>query len=148
MKVILNLKLSKIGKIGDIVDVASGFARNYLIPKKLAFEANSKNISVLNNIKKKKENLEKKTVNSAKNLATKIEATDFVINLKVGKNNKVFGAITNLDIETMLKEKGFLIKKHDILMRDPIRKCGTYKINIKLHPKIIAEINLLVISNN
>jgi large subunit ribosomal protein L9 len=144
IKVMLKSNIPNLGTIGTIKEVAAGFARNYLLPKKLVVEINKKNIS---NIKKSIEQTKQheiKLINIAKKLATKIEQLKLCTQIKIGNNNKTFGLITNSKIANLLYSNGFKIDKHKIILHTNINKVGKYIINVKLHPQVIAKINLLV----
>jgi large subunit ribosomal protein L9 len=146
IKVMLTSNIQNIGNIGTIKEVSKGFARNYLIPKKLAIEINKKNI---NKVKKNIERIkydEVRLINIAKELATKLNKLKLFTQIKIGDNNKTFGVITKAKIAHLLHDSGFQIDKHQIILHKDIKEVGEYTINIKLHPKVTAQFNLSVIN--
>jgi len=146
MKVILKEDVKNLGKMGDIVNVAEGHARNFLIPKKLAVEAITKNIKALELQKKviqKKANKEK---NSAQALSEKIAALNLTIKAKAGEEEKLFGSITSMDIAAELKNEGIDIDKKKISIDEPIKRLGAYTVGVKVHPDITTQLNITVIA--
>ncbi|PIW89536.1 MAG: 50S ribosomal protein L9, partial [Nitrospirae bacterium CG_4_8_14_3_um_filter_44_28] len=134
MKVILKEDVKNLGKMGDMVNVAEGHARNFLIPQKLAVEAITKNIKALELQKKviqKKANKEK---NSAQALSEKIAALNLTIKAKAGEEEKLFGSITSMDIAAELKNEGIDIDKKKISIDEPIKRLGAYTVGVKVHP--------------
>lgn len=145
MKVILKDDVKNVGKIGEIVDVADGFARNYLLPKGLAVEANTRNIRSLEHEKRIIEEMAKKREDSAQRLASKISAMSLVIKAKAGEDGKLFGSITNMDIAEALRAKGVEIDKKKISVEEPIRRLGSYTVSVKVHREISAQLNIEVV---
>ncbi|NCO83710.1 MAG: 50S ribosomal protein L9 [Nitrospirae bacterium] len=146
MKVILKEDVKNLGKMGDIVNVAEGHARNFLIPQKLAVEAITKNIKALELQKKviqKKANKEK---NSAQALSEKIAALNLTIKAKAGEEEKLFGSITSMDIAAELKNEGIDIDKKKISIDEPIKRLGAYTVGVKVHPDITTQLNITVIA--
>jgi len=117
VKVILKDDMKKVGKMGDIINVADGYARNYLIPRGLAAEANTKNIKSLEHEKRIVEDKAKKLKNSAQDLASRISATTLVIKAKAGDEEKLFGSVTTMDIAEALRSEGIEIDKKKILLK-------------------------------
>ncbi|PIP70665.1 MAG: 50S ribosomal protein L9 [Nitrospirae bacterium CG22_combo_CG10-13_8_21_14_all_44_11] len=146
MKVILKEDVKNLGKMGDIVNVAEGHARNFLIPQKLAVEAITKNIKALELQKKviqKKANKEK---NSAQALSEKIAALNLTIKAKAGEEEKLFGSITSMDIAAELKNEGIDIDKKKISIDEPIKRLGAYTVGVKVHPDITTQLNITVVA--
>ncbi|PIV66307.1 MAG: 50S ribosomal protein L9 [Nitrospirae bacterium CG01_land_8_20_14_3_00_44_22] len=146
MKVILKEDVKNLGKMGDMVNVAEGHARNFLIPQKLAVEAITKNIKALELQKKviqKKANKEK---NSAQALSEKIAALNLTIKAKAGEEEKLFGSITSMDIAAELKNEGIDIDKKKISIDEPIKRLGAYTVGVKVHPDITTQLNITVIA--
>ncbi|MDR1052514.1 MAG: 50S ribosomal protein L9 [Endomicrobium sp.] len=148
MKIILKCDVKNIGNNGETKEVASGFARNYLIPFGLAVEATKLNYKKIDRNKTLIEKSNNEEINLAKNIAEELESTEFLIKVKIGKNNKIFGAVTKLTICKILKDKGFNIKKQNIFLYENIKKIGTYIVKIKLHSTVIANMKILVANNN
>ncbi len=145
MKVILKEDVKNIGSMGQIVDLADGFVRNYLVPRGLAVEANVKNIKSLEHAKKVIQERAKKIRNRAQDLAGKISDLTLVIKAKAGEEGKLFGSVTTMDIAEQLKNAGFEIDKKKISVEEPIKRIGSYSVKVRIHPEIATEVNLQVI---
>ena len=146
MKVILRSDITNVGRQGEIKEVSAGFARNYLVPQKLAMEATPQNMKIWEREKVKLEKQREEIIAKAKDLASKIEAASFSIKVKVGENGKVFGSVTAANIAKLFEEQSFDVNKRDILLPDSIKELGEYEISIRLHPEVVAKIKLSVIS--
>jgi large subunit ribosomal protein L9 len=145
MKVILKEDVKNIGSMGQILDVADGFARNYLVPRGLAMEANVKNVKSLEQAKRVVQEKVKKVRSQAQDLSTRIANTTVVIKAKSGEEGKLFGSVTTMDIAEQLKNEGFDIDKKKISLDEPIKRLGTYTVNIKLHPEVSTPVQVEVI---
>ena len=145
MKVILMEDISKLGSMGNMVHVKDGFARNYLIPRKLAVPANPQNVKSLEHqkalISQKKNRIKKE----AEHLAGKIENASCTIAKPTGEEDKLFGAVTSKDIEESLQEEGIVVDRKKIHLDEPIKSLGIYKIPIKLHPEVTANLKIWVV---
>ncbi len=146
MQVILKENVKNLGNVGDLVNVKDGYARNFLIPKGLAVEANPKNIKMLEHERKKIQELARKAKLSAEGLASKIGDTTVVITAKAGEENRLFGSVTAMDIAEALKKQGIEIDKRKIILEEPIKRLGNYTVKIKLHPDITSQLNVQVVS--
>jgi large subunit ribosomal protein L9 len=145
MKVILKQNIPSLGKTGDLIKVHDGYARNLLIPKGLAIEANEKNIKYFEHEKKnilKKAEKEQKT---AQDQAARLADVTITIARKVGDQDKIFGSVTSRDIELALKEKGFNIDKKMIVHDEQIKSLGEFKVKVKIHSGVEAELKLNVV---
>jgi large subunit ribosomal protein L9 len=145
MKIILIENVPSLGKAGDIVQVAPGYGRNYLIPKNLALEATSENLQLLDRQKQlflQKEGQEKQ---KAQELATKIASLPCVLPRPVGENEKLFGSVTTLDLQKVLSEKGLSVDRRKIQMPTPIKSLGTFTVPIKLHAEVTAQLRVEVV---
>jgi large subunit ribosomal protein L9 len=142
MKVILRENLENLGEIGDVVDVKDGYARNFLIPRKLAFEASTKNLSQLEAQKKQLEYKLEKEKRSAEKQREELEKVSLTIQMKVGEDGKLFGSVTTQMIAEALKEKGFEIDRKTITIPEPIKALGIYTIEIRLHKEVEAKIKV------
>lgn len=140
MQVILKENLKNLGKVGDIVSVKDGYARNYLIPRGLAINATSKNLRALEHAKRVVMEKAKKLVNTAQSLAEKISATDITIKAKAGEEDKLFGSVTAIDIAEALKEKGLEVDRKKIVIEEPIKRLGQHTVYVKLHPEVTAQL--------
>lgn len=146
MKIVLLDNVKKLGKKGEVVEVADGYARNVVIPKKLGVEATAAN---LNNLKLKNKNEEKKEEN-LRNLALKnkevIEKLVIELKIKAGENGKTFGSITNKEIaEGIEKESKVVVDRKDVMLEEPIKSIGKYDVKVKLHKDIIATVKVSVV---
>lgn len=145
MKVILREDIKNVGDMGQTVDVADGFGRNYLVPKGLAVEANLKNIKSLEHARRVIQEKAKKIKNEAQDLAGKISNMTLVIKAKAGEEGKLFGSVTTMDIAEQLKNEGLEIDKKRISLDESIKRIGTYPVKIKIHPEIVAEVSVQVV---
>jgi large subunit ribosomal protein L9 len=145
MKIILKEDIKKLGKMGQIVDVADGYARNYLVPKGLAVEASTKNIRSLEHEKKIIQEKARKHKDSAQDLASRISAMTLTIKAKAGEEEKLFGSVTTMDIAEALLTRGVEIEKKKIVLEEPIKRLGSYSVQIKLHPDVSVPLTIQVI---
>ncbi len=146
MKIILKEDVKNLGKMGDIVNVAEGYARNFLVPKKLAVEAITENIKELEHQKKVIQEKAKKQKNLAQTLSEKISSLNLFIKAKAGEEEKLFGSITSMDIAAALKNEGIDIDKKKISIEDPIKRLGAYTVSVKVLPDITAQLSITVIA--
>jgi large subunit ribosomal protein L9 len=145
MQVILKENVKDLGPIGDVVNVKDGYARNFLIPKGFAIEANPKNIKAMEHEKRKIQELAKKAKASAEELSAKVSGTTITIKAKSGEEDKLFGSVTAMDIADALKKEGIDIDKKKIMLDEPIKRLGSYTVNVKIHPDVTAQLNISVI---
>ncbi len=145
VKIILTEDVSSLGAMGEMVRVKDGFARNYLIPRKLAVLANPQNVKTFEHqkalISQKKGRIKKE----AERLAERIESASCTIAMPAGEENKLFGSVTAKDIEESLKEERISIDRKKILLEEPIKTLGIYKVPIKLHPDVTAHLKIWVV---
>ncbi|KAF0144586.1 MAG: large subunit ribosomal protein L9 [Nitrospirae bacterium] len=146
MKVILKEDVKNLGKMGDIITVAEGHARNFLLPKKLAVEALTENIKALEHQKKTIQEKAKKVKNVSQDLANRISSLSLSIKAKAGEEEKLFGSITSMDIAAALKNEGIDIDRKKISLEEPIKRLGSYAVSIKIHPEITAQLNISVVA--
>ena len=144
MKVILKENIETLGHIGDIVKVAPGYARNYLLPKGFAVEATEKNAKALEHVKRQLAYKKDKVTESAKLLVAKLEGLSIELSHKVGADEKLFGSVTNMEIAHFLKENGFDIDRKKIVLAEPIKQLGEYSVPVKLHPEVTATLKVVV----
>lgn len=144
MKVILKDNIDSLGKVGDLVKVSDGYARNYLIPRGLAVEASNKTMKALEHEKKQIMQKMERERRAAEALAERIRGTTCTIVRRVGEQDKLFGSVTARDIEKALKEHGFEIDKKMILLDEPIKVTGEFPVKIKLKPGVVTEIKIIV----
>ena len=146
MKIILLQDVKSLGKQGEIVDVSDGYARNFILPKKVGVEANSKN---MNDLKLQKANEEKRAeelLEAAKELAKVLETKEVVVKMKSGEGGKTFGSISSKEIAAEAKKQCDLeLDKKKIQLPEPIKALGAYEVTVKLHPKVSAKLKVKVV---
>ncbi|MBS3945767.1 MAG: 50S ribosomal protein L9 [Melioribacter sp.] len=145
MKVILRKNFDQLGKVGDVVNVKDGYARNYLIPRQIAYQATAGNIRALEEEKKQIVKKEVKELESAQKLASELEKISITIPVKVGEEDKIFGAVTHQMIADAINEKGFEIDKRKIDITEQIKALGIYTVSVKLHPSVTAAVKTWVV---
>ncbi|QKG85798.1 50S ribosomal protein L9 [Kroppenstedtia pulmonis] len=146
MKVIFQQDVKGQGKKGEVKEVAEGYARNYLLPRKLAVEASSGNISALKEQKRREEVRKKEELSVAAEMAKKLENVHITFQTKSGEGGRLFGSITSKQISQQLKKEHDLqVDKKKILLKEPIRTLGVTKVSIKLHPKVTATLSVQVL---
>jgi large subunit ribosomal protein L9 len=144
MKVILRQAVPSLGKAGDLIKVNDGYARNLLIPKGLATEANDKNIKSFEHDKKIILQRAQKERKTSEDLAASLSNVTLTFMRKIGDQDKIFGSVTSKDIEAALKEKGYEIDRKMIVHDEQIKSLGEFKVKIKLTAGIESEIKLMV----
>jgi len=144
MKLILQENIEHLGQIGDIVKVAPGYARNYLLPKGLAIEATEKNAKALDHAKRQLAYKKNKALEAAKNLVAKLEALTIELTHQAGEEGKLFGSVTNMEIAAFLKDNGFDVDRKKIVLAEPIKQLGEYTVPVKIHPEIAATLKVKV----
>lgn len=145
MKVILLQDVKALGKKGEIVNVNDGYARNFILPKKLGLEATGKNLNDLKLQKANEEKVAQQLLDDAKELANKIEAGKVELTIKVGENGRTFGSISTKEISIAVKEQmGYDVDKKKIQLKDAIKTLGTHMVAVKLHAKVTAELKVIV----
>jgi len=144
MKVILQENLENLGHIGDIVKVAPGYARNYLIPKGFALLANEKNTKAMEHAKRQLEYKKNKMLEQAKAIAAKVEAITLSLVHQAGEEGKLFGSVTNMELAEQLKIQGLEIDRKKIVLADPIKQLGEYTVVVKIHPEVTANLKVVV----
>jgi large subunit ribosomal protein L9 len=145
MKIILRKEHEKLGQVGTLVEVKDGYARNYLIPRGIAYPASAGSTRALEEEKRQASRRADKQKKSAQHLAGEIEKVSLTIKAKVGEDEKLFGAITSQMIADALKEKGFEIDKRIIDLEEPIKALGIYPVNVKLYQDVIGTVKVWVV---
>lgn len=145
MKVILRQDFESLGKIGQVVDVKDGYARNFLFPRGIAYAALKGNVKALEEEKKSVEKKNLQELKAAEILASELETVSVTIPVQVGEEDKIFGAVTTQMIADALKEKGHEIDKRKIEIEEPIKSLGIYGVSVKLHPSVNAKIKVWVV---
>lgn len=145
MEVILLQDVKALGKKGQIVKVNDGYARNFILPKKLGLEANSKNLNDLKLQKANEEKVAAEHLAAAKELAAELKDKEIVLRLKLGEGGKTFGSISSKEIAEAAKEQlGYDIDKKKIQLKESIKSLGVHNVVLKLHPKVTAELKVKV----
>lgn len=145
MKIILLEDVKKLGKKGEVIEVSDGYARNYVLPKKLGVEASGKNMNDLKLQKANKEKIEKENLEAAKEMAKQMEADQVVVSIKSGEGGKTFGSVSSKEIAQSYKEQcGKEIDKKKIVLPEPIKSLGVYEVSVKLHPSVTGKLKVKV----
>jgi large subunit ribosomal protein L9 len=144
VQVILNEDVPNLGRPGDVVRVRAGYARNYLLPRKMALEANSRNLRAFEHQKRmamvKREALRTQAMTEKERL----ENLQLTLTAHAGEEGKLFGSVTNLDLERALREQGYVIDRRRILLSEPIKQLGDYSVIIRLQPEVDANLRFSV----
>ena len=144
MEVILRDHVENLGRRGEIVKVADGYARNYLLPRKLALPATDANRKWVERERKIAEARDAEERGAAEAIASRLNALDLSIKRKVGENDQLYGSVTNADIAELLAAKGFEIDRRKILLPDPIKALGENTVPVKLHRDVTAQLKVTV----
>lgn len=145
MEVILLQDVKALGKKGEIVKVNDGYARNFILPKKLGLEANKQNLYDLKAKKDAEDKRQREILEEAKELAKRIENISIKVNIKAGEGGKTFGSVSTKEIAAAVKKQfGLELDKKKLLLNDPIKNAGSYTVPIKLHPQVTAEMKVMV----
>ncbi len=145
MKVILRKDQDKLGQVGAVVDVKDGYARNYLIPKGIAYPASEGSMRALDEEKKQAERRSAKELKTSEKLAQELEKLSITIKMKVGEDEKLFGSVTSQMIADAVKEKGFDLDKRIFEMPEPIKALGIYNVDVKLHQSVTGKVKVWVV---
>ncbi|MGB4599736.1 MAG: 50S ribosomal protein L9 [Trichlorobacter sp.] len=146
MKVILQENIETLGQIGDLVKVAPGYARNFLLPKGFAIEATVKNAKAMEHAKRQLAYKKNKTLEAAKQLAAKLEALNVTLSHQSGEEGKLFGSVTTMEIAAFLKEHDLEIDRKKMTLAEPIKQLGDYTVPVKIHPEVTAKLKVQVIA--
>ncbi len=145
MKIILLQDVKTLGKKGDIVEANDGYARNYILPKKLGVEANAKNMNDLKLQKANQEKVAQEILDAAKAFAKDLETKEVVLTMKAGEGGRVFGSVSSKEIAQAFKDQcGVEIDKKKITLTDPIKTFGTFDVKVKLHPQVTGTLKVKV----
>jgi large subunit ribosomal protein L9 len=144
MKVILQKDVKDLGKVGDLVNVSAGFARNLLFPRKLAVEATETRVNEYNHLKRVADSKKKKALGERQAFLAKIKGTTVSFKLNAGESDKLFGTVTTADISKGLEKLGFSVDRKDIHLEEPIKLLGTHKAVIKYAEGMEAAIQIAV----
>jgi large subunit ribosomal protein L9 len=148
MEVILKEDITNLGKIGEVVRVRDGYARNYLLPRGLVLLANKKNIKTFEHQKKLVGDQKQKTMRRAQAVADELAGVSLTIRMRTGEEGKLFGSVTNIQIEKALKAKGLNVDRRKIHLDEPIKTLGDYEIPIRLSADLAVPLRLSVVSED
>jgi len=143
-QLILNEDVPNLGVTGDVVKVRAGYARNYLLPRKLAVEANPKNLQAFEHHKRIAMHKREAQKGEAVNLKARLESLTLAIGAHAGEEGKLFGSVTNIDIERALREKGFVVERRRIHLAEPIKQLGEFTVPVRLAPEVEASLKVEV----
>lgn len=148
MEVILKEDILNLGKIGELVRVRDGYARNYLLPRGLVLMANKKNLKTFDHQKKLVADQKQKTMRQAQSAADQLTGISLVIPMKVGEEGRLFGSVTNIQIEKALKAKGLNVDRRKIHLDEPIKTAGDYEVPVRLAADLTVPLKLSVVSDS
>ena len=145
MEIILRQAVENLGKPGDVVKVKAGYARNYLLPHGLAYEATPGNLKRIQQERDRLDAAENERRGAAQGIAEKLEQVSLTFSARVGEEGKLFGSVTAADIAQQLEAQGFHIEKRQVDLHDPIKALGVYRVPIRLHADVKPEVRVWVI---
>lgn len=145
MEIILRQGVENLGKPGDVVKVKAGYARNYLLPHGLAYEATPGNLKRIQQERDRLEAAENERRNAAQGYAEKLEQVSLTFSARVGEEGKLFGSVTAADIAQQLEAQGFHVEKRQIDLHEPIKALGVYRVPVRLHADVKPEVRVWVI---
>ena len=144
MEVILKEDVNKLGQRGDVVKVADGYGRNFLLPKKLAMEATAANKVVIEQMKQAAVRQSAREKSEAELLVKQLNQVELVFKRKVGENDHLFGSVTSAEIAQQLEQKGFNIDRRKLQLEEPLRQLGEFHVPVKLHREVTAHVKVTV----
>ncbi|MBQ7920809.1 MAG: 50S ribosomal protein L9 [Lachnospiraceae bacterium] len=145
MKIILLQDEKKLGKKGEIIEASEGYARNYILPKKIGVEATPKNLNDLKLQKANDAKIAQEQLDAAKALAEKIGELQVVVKMKAGEGGKAFGSVSSKEIVTAFKEQhGIELDKKKVVLADSLKNFGNYEVSVKLHPQVVGKFTVKV----
>ncbi len=144
MKVILQQDVKDVGKVGEVISVSNGFARNFLFPRKFAVEATETRVAEWEHLKRVAEIKKKKAMNDRQDILTKMSGVSIKFKVSAGDSDKLFGTITTTDISRELEKLGYLIDRRDIHLEEPIRMLGIYKATVRLGEGLGADLQIII----
>lgn len=145
MKIILQADVKSLGKKGDVVEINDGYARNFILPRKLGVEANNKNMNDLKLQKAKEDRLAREQLEAAQSFAGEMEQDEVVLSIRAGEGGRTFGSVSSKEIAQAYREqKGKVIDKKKIVLPEPIRSFGVFEVSVKLHPKVTGTLRVKV----
>jgi len=146
MKLILSQDVDTLGTVGDVVNVRNGYARNFLLPRKLGVAANERNKAALDHQVRQLEKKKAVALDGARKKASAIEKISVTVTKQVGEEEKIFGSVTTAELEELLANEGVKIDKRDISIVEEIKKVGVYSAQVRLHPEVVAKFKIWVVA--
>ncbi len=144
MQIILIQDVQHLGSLGDEVTVKDGFARNYLLPRGMALRAGGKKFREIEHHRKRLDQLRAKAIESARSESEKVGELELMVRAKAGANGKLFGSVTNRDLQAVLAEKGYDIDRRSIQLETPIKSLGAFTVTVRLHTDVRVEVSVRV----
>jgi len=144
MKVILMTDVAKLGRRGELKDVATGYARNFLLPKRLALPATSGNLQNLDHLKRQREREEEKTLQHARATAEKIAGLTFTVAARASEDGRLYGSVSAQDVVEFLGRHAVPVERRRVLLEDPIKALGEYRVPVRLPADVTAELTVAV----
>jgi len=145
MKIILKEDVENLGHIGEIVNVANGYARNFLIPRSLGIEANPRNIKQFEHMKRIIGVKAEKVRKERQDVAERLKSVKLTLKAKAGEEGKLFGSVTSMDLQQELASQGFEIDRKKIIIDTPIKRLGEHDVKVKLHTDVLADLKVEVV---
>ena len=145
MEVILREEVEKLGRRGDVVKVAAGYARNFLLPKRMAVAATESNKKIVEQEKQAHLRRDAKEIGDANDLAKMMGSVSLTIAQKAGENDHLFGSVTAQDIATLLEKQGYAIDRRKVHLEEPIKTLGDFKVAVRLHREVTVELPVHVV---
>jgi len=148
MKIILRDDIENVGRVGEVVTVKDGYARNFLIPRKLAIPASTGNLRAIDQVKVQKDQRDRKRLREADRIKVGLERASCTAEVQVGEEDRVFGSVTAAHIAELLKDQGFTIDRRDILLEEPLKALGVYTVDIKIDRDVVARVKVWVVKKS
>ena len=145
-KVILTASVENLGAEGDQVNVAEGYARNFLMPRGLAMPATAGNVKRVEGLRKKRDAQQAEQLKAAQEMAAKLVKQSFTISTPAGADEKLYGSVTVADIAEALKKEGLTVDRKKIALEHPIRTTGVFDVDVKLHPEVSTKVKIWVVA--
>jgi large subunit ribosomal protein L9 len=145
MKVILMEDVAKLGRRGEVRDVADGYARNFLIPKKLALSATAGNLKNVEHIRRQQESKAVRVKEDASGLRARVEALTFEVTRQASEEGKLFGSVTAQDVVEFLEANGVKVERRRLALEEPIKALGEFSVGVRLHPEVTAQLKVHVV---
>ncbi len=147
MKIVLREDVETLGRKGDLLDVADGYARNYLVPRGLAIKATKGVVTQAEAMRRNREAREARDRTAAEELAGRLGAAPLTVGARAGEGGKLFGSVTSADIVAALLDRGIEIDRRNVVLDDPIRELGEVEVTVRLHPEVVVPLVVSVIAS-